>query len=345
MEFDEEVWDYRERQETELYNQFSKAWASALKPRLAGQDIVSRPIHHYTTLPALAGIIDDRCFWASDVRYMNDASELTYASNLIDEEVERVRRDPANRELFESLTGMERLADPFQFDYGQTPYITCFCEVDDLLSQWRGYGTTDSVSLRLDLAELATHLANPSVRMRKVVYSPPEQRELVRQTIDSWIRTVRGLVDEGVDPGDLLKAGALWELVQAMLDFHLCFKSPAFREEREWRLIKLVNTTSEIKRMTGDLPSEKQLSPIISIYPPEGADIEFRQSSYGFTPFVKVAACDDAGDRLRIPIIGVRQGPRAHAEIALKSLELFMASKGYRSDDTPVRTTRVPLRR
>jgi hypothetical protein len=88
--------------------------------------------------------------------------------------------------------------------------------------------------------------------MRKVIYREDRQVALARKVIAEWVNTAKRLMDEGFDPYDLAHAGAAWALGQAMLDYHLCFKDPTFREEEEWRLIKLVNTTSEIKRMGGE---------------------------------------------------------------------------------------------
>ena len=340
-EFDDDAWEQRDQEDAKALSRFAQALATVQRPDPGGQGVVGR-LYHYTTLTGLAGIIDDTCFWASDVRYMNDASELAYATELIDDEVQKVRSLPENRELFEAFVDIQRLADPFEFEYGPTPFIACFCEVDDLLSQWRGYGSSDSVSLEVDMEKVA-HLSHRSMRMKKVVYDKDRQRALASQTIATWLRTARDLITEGWDPNDLFRIGASWALGQAMLDYHLCFKHPTFSEEREWRVIKLVNTTSEIKRMAHELPTGNLLSPVISMYPPEDVDILFRQSPYGFTPYVEVPATGSNGNR--VPITAVRQGPRSHADIALKSLALYMHSKGYNSDNTHVDKTGVPLRR
>jgi hypothetical protein len=36
-----------------------------------------RELYHYTGLDGLVGIVTDRAIWATDARYLNDASELT----------------------------------------------------------------------------------------------------------------------------------------------------------------------------------------------------------------------------------------------------------------------------
>ena len=53
---------------------------------LRGQLFENEPkatLYHYTSLQGLMGIIESRKLRASDVRYMNDSTELTYALNLL----------------------------------------------------------------------------------------------------------------------------------------------------------------------------------------------------------------------------------------------------------------------
>ncbi len=40
-------------------------------------------LYHYTSLPAFVEIVKGRCLRLSDVRYMNDASEISYTLDLI----------------------------------------------------------------------------------------------------------------------------------------------------------------------------------------------------------------------------------------------------------------------
>lgn len=72
---------------------------------------------HYTSLPVLFKILDGNEFWASNVRFSNDAME------------ERILK----------LDDMETRDD----------YIICFCEEDDMLSQWRGYCHNGGATIKL----------------------------------------------------------------------------------------------------------------------------------------------------------------------------------------------------
>jgi Protein of unknown function (DUF2971) len=276
-------------------------------------------MYHYTTLGGLQGIINSGRLWMSDVRFMNDASELTYATELINDEVHKVLNDPAHQGLLTLLDGYERL--PSIFDWGLRPFIACFCEADDLLSQWRGYGQDDApVSLKLDFRGfVAFDLQN--AHFTKVVYPVEEQRALVREAMTPWLSTVGSLLGEGYELAEL-SVTAVSALMHAMTEYPLFFKHPTFSEEREWRLIRVVDTREG------------------------GNEILFRPSMYGLTPYIEIPIQRSAGAFPgRVPLDSVRQGPRAHAELALQSLAGYLQSAGYPWPNTRVEKTAVPLRR
>ncbi len=123
---------------------------------------VPERLYHYTTINGLMGILPNSSIWASDARFMNDSSELSYATDLIvrvvDEELEKVA-DPALKELFELRRGFTAI---FDFGYEPRPFIACFCEDGDLLSQWRGYARGQAgISLGLRLPQFARSLGRP----------------------------------------------------------------------------------------------------------------------------------------------------------------------------------------
>ena len=41
-------------------------------------------LYHYTTAEGLRGIIEDKAIWASDYRFLNDATEFEYGMSLFD---------------------------------------------------------------------------------------------------------------------------------------------------------------------------------------------------------------------------------------------------------------------
>jgi hypothetical protein len=75
-----------------------------------------RPLWHYTTASGLEGILSSRSLWASDVQYMNDASELSYAEGLIADEVRNVFKAATDSRLEPFLSSFPTFANIF--DYG-----------------------------------------------------------------------------------------------------------------------------------------------------------------------------------------------------------------------------------
>lgn len=67
---------------------------------------------------------------------MNDSSELSYAAELISEVVGESIAAVEDESLKQLLPQRPDVANAFE--YGSRPFIACFCEAGDLLSQWRG---------------------------------------------------------------------------------------------------------------------------------------------------------------------------------------------------------------
>lgn len=340
------------------------AFEAAQAPRhaewLQRQQQVPTRLYHYTTVVGLMGITSQTALWASDVRYMNDASELTYAADLIDavvsEEIAKVQTKP----FAEALPQRPGFAN--RFEYGVQPFIACFCEDDDLLSQWRAYGSGEaSVSLGLDLSSLATFGdLPPNTILRKVIYDEEEQRTLVGDVVRTWLSSAESLIEQGQSTADLFPYPAIWALQGALAEYHLCFKHPTFREEQEWRLIKLVDVREELRllddrRREAMMAATRQRMLDMGIDMPafptpwsqaraEGLDIKFRASSVGLIPYVELRLEERAGVfTRRLPLWRVVQGPRSSPELSLASLGMYLESTGY-GFHTEVQPSGIPLR-
>lgn len=96
------------------------------KDKVLGQNKI---LYHYTDLCTCFSIIESDMFWARHARFSNDTSEF------------QLGQDTVNNQLTQP-----DLVTKSHLDY----FITCFCENDDILSQWRGYAKS-GVSLGMDL--------------------------------------------------------------------------------------------------------------------------------------------------------------------------------------------------
>src|SRR4051794_37392114 len=99
-------------------------------PSLYHEDVPKR-LYHYTTLAGLMGIVSDSTLWASDARFLNDSSELSYAAQLIDGVVTEQVAGVTSDLLRDALPTRSGFANGFE--YGRRPFVACFCEEDDLL--------------------------------------------------------------------------------------------------------------------------------------------------------------------------------------------------------------------
>ena len=134
----------------------------------------------------------------------------------------------------------------------------------------------------------------------------------------------------------------------------MCFKNPAFSEEKEWRLIKLASIKDELdlirdrqlqERFQGfgiKLPESRPIRPLSNA---EGVDLKFRTTSLGFVPYIELGLKDRAGVfRNRLPLEVVIQGPTAAPGFSLVSLTMYLEYHGYGFPMTNIYPSAIPLR-
>ncbi|GHF33251.1 hypothetical protein GCM10010218_12930 [Streptomyces mashuensis] len=253
----------------------------------------SKVVYHYTPADGLRGIISNHLLWATDVEFLNDAQELTYAgegllsalkqersavslreqlvAGYIDDE--KIAHELAAREerrenwgchvdagaddwdsLLEALDviieGLGQMRGPSR----NSPlhvYVSCFCQNGDLLSQWRGYGGVGGYSIGFKAKALRNiAMQREKGEFHEIYYGFNEAAKFnPTEFFPSHLRPDLSLM------GDYLRALTM-------------IKNPAFREEREWRLM---------------IPREEMRD-----------DVEFRVSPVGVTPYIQVAFLPDA---------------------------------------------------
>src|SRR5258708_1877548 len=208
------------------------------------------PTHlaHYTTADGLHGIIENGNLWASGAYYLNDSSEIDYGCQLFCEILTKAiadeERDPVSKSIFEEAKKAFEPSGEMESLIRRT-YVACFCERDNLLSQWRTYGQSGGYAIIFPLNELRgamTVTDHYHTELHRVIYDRQIQTLLFQLVMDDLISVLN---DESVrqlwksyGPAErhlfslsfntFLQTLALNEIVR--------FKDPAFEEEREWRL-------------------------------------------------------------------------------------------------------------
>lgn len=286
-------------------------------------------LFHYTNTQGLLGILDSQYLWATHVSYLNDATEIRYTYELVEEisedliaQEDRDKETTSDRDdpLFIYRTFLYRLSYKTARPKPKSDiYVACFCEEDDLLSQWRGYGSMGSgYAIGFDTNRL--NHPRDSIRLRKVEYSRDEQKQILHKILevvgDSLKRVTKGMTYDTARPHADSHALIFEEEVVKYAAF---FKHPTFREEQEWRLIYF--------------PTENSYS----------SQIKFRSGSLGIIPYTQISLPDGKNNDQEgiLPIASMRIGPTANPALAKKALEMVAHSK---YPNLEITASDVPLR-
>jgi hypothetical protein len=91
-------------------------------------------LYHYTSQAGLLGILKSRGVWATDTRFLNDATEIVHTLSVARGMANKMFMDDEYRAAFGSLLGKAL----YEIE-NRAVFVTSLSEKPDLLSQWRGY--------------------------------------------------------------------------------------------------------------------------------------------------------------------------------------------------------------
>jgi hypothetical protein len=262
-----------------------------------GQRRPPRILYHYTDAQGLLSMLQSRSIWATDAAFMNDPGELRYGYMLLDK---IVRDRLAGRRARLVLDIVQSVLD--EKVRNARVYVASFCERDDLLSQWRGYG---GLGGGFAVGFIAKYLRpagawSDSRQLRPVLYKPKVQTRILSVYADKW-KKERG---ENVASRNRILADVLY----LFSDHLMAFKDPSYSEEREWRLIQY-----------GRIVGGEILFPA-----------SFRVRGAGIVPYASLDLSTNAGALAnKLPVADVVCGPAAHRERTAKAIVQLADSLGY----------------
>jgi hypothetical protein len=298
---------------------------SSIKTQLLSEfatldDVPPDTLYHYTDPGGLLGILNSKALWFSRSGFLNDTTEATHGLLLI-KAILKEKLELKNTIFSESLlqTTESRIGTFLTSNYA--PFITCFCERGDLLSQWRGYGSLGggfAIGFRPnELEARVTTKGRPAV-LAKVIYDIEHQKSYISRAIDAFC----ALADKWEAAGweeekDKLIEAADMGLRTALVDAFFRFKHPGFAEENEWRLIVF-------ERM--DHPA-----------------LGFRSAGPRIIPYFCINMCRATTPSESLPITRIVCGPTVNQELTKQALALRLAQDpGLR--DVKVEASLVPFR-
>ena len=271
---------------------------------------------HYTDLNALTSIIKNHDLWLTNSRYSNDEQEIDHGYNIAKKVISRRKKKSRSKKIRAYL---DKVATLVEESPPEGVYICCFCEVDNLLSQWRGYGENGTgVSIAFDPYGFTRYSGADMpperlglTRLWKVFYDSGIQENIVEKALD----LIPVLNNEDTDEIKAIKAA------DAIHFFMPTFKNKDFEEERERRLI-------------------------FTPAPKCGVGPSFRVTRGMLAPYYSLKALGRELYRSEndssLPIVNVTVGPSVRQELKIESVKMLLSQNGYKkvtvqASDTPFR--------
>jgi Protein of unknown function (DUF2971) len=283
-------------------------------------------LYHYTNAAGLLGIIENNKIWATHINYLNDASELSYARQLVDNILAQSQKEAASEVVREFF---RRVRTVFDVSRTMDVFISCFCEDGDLLSQWRGYAQAgEGYSIGVDSQRFEKIGGGRNFFFGPVEYNRDRQEQVVEGVIamllDGLTRMTSKLsaavASEKIDECCHIFRRAIWFPL-------VIFKDAMFAAEQEWRLIEIMTREAAIEK------------------------IRFRSAGSKLVPYVELdfgrfapvdAQEGEPTEPSKIPISRVFHGPTLNPELSVRALSLLLARHGYAAAE--VLGSKIPLR-
>lgn len=273
----------------------------------------SKLLYHYTSLQGLLSIVRCKSLWASDIRYVNDAQELQHFGALVNTAIlTRLEGGSPHAIILQQLRNWlpSRLSD------GPMLFAASFTESGNLLSQWRGYCPHGKgVSLAFDPVQLIEAGEHAAFQIGRCEYDIRRQEAVAEQVVSRAIEIAEAAGPSPAHHATQSFHHVFHDLEADLLRVAALMKSPAFKEENEWRLV----------------------SPVFSNYvePP----IRYREGATTLVPYLELPL--PQGSR-SIALQHVFVGPTPNPNLSISSVLKFLSREGIRP--TRVSNSGVPYR-
>jgi Protein of unknown function (DUF2971) len=287
--------------------------------RSFGQSAVNE-VWHYTNADGLIGMLKSGEIYTTQIACLNDSLEYRYFGDVVHKVIREKLKSPADPDILAFL----RVADEglATSDYSaEGHFVACFSEVEDDLSQWRGYGGGEcgySIGFRFDGLMEAVN-ARPNTWLVPMNYDDPKHQFLAGDVVRMGIK----YFSDGVQPQQSGFDLATWgkELTIAFAAelsiFASIIKHPKFDGEKERRIATRLQTG-------------------------EHKALEFRQKRTLLARHLPISLKTDGLGRSRLPITRIYVGPGPAKRVSKISVGDLLLKYGY--EGVPVEESQVPYR-
>lgn len=205
-------------------------------------------VFHYCSMDKFCSIIKSATIRLSNIQNMNDALEWVWIKSNLEGIIANsgidllAKADTYYQDGVSLQDIMMNYISKLEQNVFPNIYAMCFSQKGDILSQWRGYandGTGISIGFNKNLLESFEH-----IDCQGIVYNTSRQRKVIEEQIQCSIdleSTILSYVEEGHTYQDALNLLVFEEddfrdMLWKIFEHAPFFKSPAFSEEKEWRI-------------------------------------------------------------------------------------------------------------
>ena len=274
----------------------------------------------------LKGILETNSLWVSAAYFLNDSSEIECGCSLLLKELPSwlELNKGSTRVAAHVLTALQQIFGhpSSRMSRSLNIFVVCFCEKDNLLSQWRAYGQKGGYALGFQ-GSIKTNMntAGPfSLSLTKVIYNEALQIQRIRDVLREALQTIDEELGETVIM-DALSRDIVLMVQELLLDEIVRFKHPAFIDEREWRLVVRYDFRRDF---LSSQPTQAKTQ--------KGASADhlfkFRSTGGSIVPFVELKPTKG-----KLPLRTIRFGPSLDFKRHEDSMRLFLAAHGFSSVD------------
>jgi hypothetical protein len=286
-------------------------------------------VYHYTTMNALLGIIDSRQLWATNVRYLNDASEHEF---FLDFARRRLPQLFPNLGQIDLLCPEEDGREIFAFSprFLQLPFVASFARESDSRTHWRAYSPgqngvcigfrTDSLNCAEVQPTARFGAVVPAPRLSSVFYLSPDDQS----TIDYILRDIHAAASASLEKLNRPMEELPETFGRMLVSAAALFKHKSHAEEQEYRL--LVDSIFWRQDLLGFRTTESTLTPYVPLTIPS-YPLTLRRPEQAKEPWNAVTS--------------ITLGPTANMSLSLEAVTAFCS---LRMMSPIVKASRLPYR-
>ncbi|KLD72213.1 DUF2971 domain-containing protein [Xanthomonas pisi] len=187
-------------------------------------------LYHYTDAQAVQSILVNRKLWLTDLRFMNDSTELSHGVDVLKNAMAQQPHglfynwDHAENAISYLSNSLSEYEDA---SWTEDPvFAMSFSRRDDLLSQWRGYG---NYSVAFD----SERLEESGLKLRSCIYDSKSKADQASQKLTNVGASISQSMAE---TNGCISVHSIDKQIE-LIELAATFKDAGFEEESEVRMI------------------------------------------------------------------------------------------------------------